>query len=223
MKNARILGILAAIIALAAFVAACSSGDDNKSSATATPTAQASQTGAASTTAAASAHLSGTATSASAATATTGSGNTAGNGNAPVEACDLMTTDDVASVLNESASDFENDSLGKQLPPAPFTSGVQCQYNNVSNLTDMAWLNASFAPSGAADQVKQALVTGCGGQGTVVSGLGDFACFPQYEGQLKLVKGSTFLDFFLYASGASLDYEQSGMKTLAQKALGRLP
>jgi hypothetical protein len=53
--------------------------------------------------------------------------------------------------------------------------------------------------------------------------LGDFACYPQYEGQLKVVKGSTLLDFFLYANGASLADEQAGMKTLAQKAVDRLP
>jgi hypothetical protein len=59
------------------------------------------------------------------------------------------------SLVIAPASDFENDSLGKQAPPDPFTSGVQCKYNNVNNLTDMAWLDASFAPSSAADQVKQ--------------------------------------------------------------------
>ena len=215
------LDILATIIALAA-VAACSGGDDNKSTATGAPTARVSQTDAASAAATTSAHPSATASGASTATAATGSGTSGGNGNAPVEACDLMTKEDVASVLHESASDFENDSLGKQIPPAPFTSGVQCQYNNLSNLTDMAWLNASFAPSSAADQVKQALITECGGQG-IVSGLGDFACFPLYVGQLKVVKGSTYLDFFLYADGVAFEDEQAGMKALAQKAIEALP
>ncbi len=116
-------------------------------------------------------------------------------------------------------ADFENNSLGRQSTDDPFTSSNQCEWKNFTT-GHSAWLIASFAPGSAADEVRQNQQAECQGQESV-SGLGDVACYPLYTGQLRVVKGSTYLDFF--ADKELGDDMKAGMKMLAEKALGRLP
>jgi hypothetical protein len=214
MKIARILAISFGLVALLAALAACGGDDDSGGTATSTASSQGT------TTAAASKTPDGTA--AGGATTAAATATTAGGGGIVTshEGCDLMTADDVAEALGDSASSFENASLGRQSTQAPFTEANQCQWTDFNDTGDTAWLIVSFADSSSASDVMAKLEADCQGQ-DMISGFGDGACAPQYTGQLRVVKGSVYLDYFVSkTSGGDM---LAAEKTLAEKTLARLP
>lgn len=198
-------------------LAACGGGDDN---ATNTPTATAAHTTAASSKTATGTAKATAAATTSAATSTSSSGSgvyDVSNGKVPFEVCDVFTGQIVADALGESASNFENNSLGKQIPPTPFVTGEQCEWIDFSSGLG-ASVNTSFTAT--ADDAKAQLDKDCDGQESVDVG-GDGGCYPQYTGQLRAVKGNVYMVFML--SGDIGGNNKGIEKTLAEQMISGLP
>ena len=206
-------------------LAACSSGDD-AATATAKPAATASPAPATSSGSSATAKPAAATTSAGGSTATTSSSGgghvyDVSNGKVPFEVCDVFTAKVVADAIGENASDFENNSLGKQIPPSPFVTGEQCEWKNFTSANgDGASVNTSFTATAA--EAKSQLDTDCAGQESVDVG-GDEACYPQFTGQLRAVKGNVYMVFM---TGLGLDSTlniQDVEKQMAEQTISHLP
>ena len=147
-------------------LAACGGDDDN---ATNTPgaTATAAQSTSSSSKTATGTPKATTEATTSAATSTSSSGSgvyDVSDGKVPFEVCDVFTGQIVADALGEAASNFENNSLGKQIPPTPFVTGEQCEWIDFNSGLG-ASVNTSFTAT--ADQAKAQLGKDCEGQESV--------------------------------------------------------
>jgi hypothetical protein len=225
MTRFRVATFLLIALIAALLIAACGGDDDN---ATKTPgaTATAQQSTSSSKTATATPKQSSSATTA-AASKTAGAGSSSGNvydvssGDVPFEVCDVFTAQVVADALNETASDFENNSFGKQIPPEPFVTGEQCEWKNyTSGNGDSASLNASFTAT--ADEAMSQIRTDCQGQESVDVGA-DAACYPELTGQLRAVKGNVYM---VFATGLAFDTTvdiPAAEKQMAEQTIANLP
>ena len=202
--------------------AACGGGDD---SATKTPGASSTtQQSTATKTAGATTSSASAAATTTAASKTTGAGSTGGvydvsSGKVPFEVCDVFTAQVVGDALGETVGDFENNSLGKQIPPSPFVTGEQCEWKNyTSGDGDGASVNASFTAT--ADEAQSQLEKDCAGQESV--DVGNEGCYPQFTGQLRAVKGNVYMVFMLGLSDSTADFKGIEKK-LAEATIANLP
>ena len=202
--------------------AACGGGDDNTTN-TPGATTTAKQSSSASTTAAATT-AAGTSTATAKPSSSGGGGSKVydvSNGKVPFEVCDAFTAQIVADAISENASDFENNSLGKQIPPTPFVTGEQCEWRNyTSGNGDGASVNVSFTATAA--EAKSQLDTDCAGADSVDVG-SDEACVPQFTGQLRAVKGNVYMVFMTDLGLDSTLNIQDVEKELAEKTIANLP
>lgn len=219
MKCSRLLLLLAVVLAFALVFVACGGDDDDDAQDAATHTAA--------TTTASPTGGGGDSTEAATATATkasSGGGSNGGTVEIPpelqgqdnnIEACNVMTQNDVADAFGVDASVLENNSLGKQIPPDPFVGSVQCEWTNFNGDED-AWLIASNGTPEDAQAVKDAALSQCE-EDEMVDDLGDAACYPAFTGQLRVVIGHIELNYFV----AGADDQKATLKALAEKGIAR--
>ncbi|HXH20600.1 MAG TPA: hypothetical protein VNN10_01130 [Dehalococcoidia bacterium] len=218
-KRAGIATVAAVMLAAALALSACGGDKDSESSPTAAPQSQATQApgggaGATATRPAAAATAAPT-TPAGGVVATIA----AGTGALAIEACRLVTRDEITAAVGEQVQDPQGFNVGTQTVAPGLTVSVSaCSYQSSRGSVDITFWRAGGTVS---PQIRQALEAFLCEQKERVQGIGDLACwYDSTRTELLVLKGTTFIDVQLEA--ANPQRTQEAIRTLVQRALSRL-
>jgi hypothetical protein len=137
-----------------------------------------------------------------------------------MEACGLVTREEAATGLGEAVQAGIPFTLGSQtVGPGVTVSISSCTFDTAGGRSvSIAYWRAAGNVSAQLRQAIEQIV--CAGKERV-TGLGDFACwYDSNRMEIQIVKGAGFVDVqFIGTSGD----RSAALRTLAQRALGRMP
>jgi len=143
-----------------------------------------------------------------------------GTGATAIEACRLVTKDEATAALGEAVKDPVGLNIGSQdVAPGLSVTISTCNFdsNTGARSVQVTFWRAGGAVSAQNRQIFEQILCA---QKERVTGVGDVACwYDSTHTELQVLKGSTFVDIQIQASGPD---RTEALKTLVQKALARL-